>query len=97
MVLVVQVFPGIDGKIRSVDVKTAKGKINRSVQKLHRLEISSNQSKIDQIENSDQEADIIHDEVENSERAQRPAPNPSQVVTRRGRVIRAPNRLNIDH
>ena len=36
---VVKVHPGGDGKIRSVDVKTAKGIVCRPIQRLHRLEV----------------------------------------------------------
>ena len=40
---VTQLFPGRDGKIRSVQIKTSKGKtLTRSVQLLHELEISEN-------------------------------------------------------
>ena len=31
--------PGTDGKIRSVDVRTAKGIVCRPIQRLHRLEV----------------------------------------------------------
>ena len=36
---VVKVHPGADGKIRSVDVRTAKGIVCRPIQRLHRLEV----------------------------------------------------------
>ena len=36
---VVKVHPGSDGKIRSVDVRTAKGMVCRPIQRLHRLEV----------------------------------------------------------
>ena len=36
---VVRVHPGSDGKVRSVDVKTAKGIVCRPIQRLHRLEV----------------------------------------------------------
>ena len=39
---VTKLFPGKDGKVRSVEVKTSKGIIVRSVQLLHDLEISQN-------------------------------------------------------
>ncbi|XP_066939743.1 uncharacterized protein [Macrobrachium rosenbergii] len=39
--VIIEVYPGKDGVIRSVDVKTSKGIVNRLVQKLHDLEISN--------------------------------------------------------
>ena len=36
---VVKVHPGSDGKVRSVDVRTAKGIVCRPIQRLHRLEV----------------------------------------------------------
>ena len=39
MGIITQVFPGRDGMIRNVNVKTSKGVLNRSVHKLHDLEI----------------------------------------------------------
>ena len=36
---VVRVHPGSDGKVRSVDVRTAKGIVCRPIQRLHRLEV----------------------------------------------------------
>ncbi|XP_066987481.1 uncharacterized protein [Macrobrachium rosenbergii] len=39
--VIIEVYLGKDGVIRSVDVKTSKGIINRPVQKLHDLEISN--------------------------------------------------------
>ncbi|XP_013390867.1 uncharacterized protein LOC106159196 [Lingula anatina] len=39
--VVQRVFPGRDGLVRSVEVKTSKGLITRPIQKLHDLEISS--------------------------------------------------------
>ncbi|XP_064108041.1 uncharacterized protein LOC135216591 [Macrobrachium nipponense] len=39
--VIVDVFPGKDGLIRSVNVKTSKGVITRPIQRLHYLEISS--------------------------------------------------------
>ena len=36
---VVQVYPGGDGKVRRVDVRTAKGVVCRPIQRLHKLEV----------------------------------------------------------
>ena len=36
---VVKLHPGSDGMVRSVDVRTSKGIVCRSIQKLHRLEV----------------------------------------------------------
>ena len=38
--MIVDVFPGSDGYIRSVNIKTAKGIFNRSIQRLYDLEIN---------------------------------------------------------
>ena len=39
--VVKQVFPGRDGVVRAVEIKTSKGLLTRSIQRLHVLEISS--------------------------------------------------------
>ena len=36
---VVKLHPGIDGNVRSVDVRTSKGTVCRPIKKLHRLEV----------------------------------------------------------
>ena len=41
MGIVTEVFQGSDGVIRSVKVKTSKGVITRSIQKLHDLKINA--------------------------------------------------------
>ena len=40
--IITQVFPGKDGLIRTVEVKTSSGKLERSVQRVHDLEIMNN-------------------------------------------------------
>ena len=40
--IITQVFPGKDGLIRTVEVKTSSGKLVRSVQRVHDLEIMNN-------------------------------------------------------
>ena len=40
--VITQVFPGRDGIVRSVQVKTAKGTLTRPIQRLHDLEIANN-------------------------------------------------------
>ena len=42
MGIITEVFPGSDGIIRNVNVKTAKGVVNRSIHKLLDLEIIHN-------------------------------------------------------
>ena len=39
--VVKQVFPGRDGVVRAAEIKTSKGLLTRSIQRLHVLEISS--------------------------------------------------------
>ena len=40
--IITQVFPGKDGLIRTVEVKNSSGKLVRSVQRVHDLEIMNN-------------------------------------------------------
>ena len=76
--IIVEVYPGSDGLIRNVRVKTAKGCYTRSIQKLHDLEIVSdiydNSSVSDIVEENSQEGEVLQ--------------------TRSGRVVKAPVRLN---
>ena len=46
MGIVVEEFPGKDGILRCVKIKTSKGMITRPVQRLHHLEISHMDSEI---------------------------------------------------
>ena len=40
LAIVEETFPGLDGVVRSVNVRTSKGVLCRPVQRLHELEIS---------------------------------------------------------
>lgn len=59
--VIVNVYPGRDGLIRSVDVKTRKGVINRSIQTLHDLEMNSH-LKTDLVKSSE----VLSDNVTNN-------------------------------
>ena len=48
MGVVTKVFPSTDGKVRSVEIKTAKGFLIRSIQRIFDLEVNSNGSGKDQ-------------------------------------------------
>ncbi|XP_066959101.1 uncharacterized protein [Macrobrachium rosenbergii] len=105
--VIIEVYPGTDGVIRSVDVKTSKGIVNKPVQKLHDLEISNV---------LDTEAKVsvpcIVSEV-NDESLPKPVPNNPDMnaddsdpdisqsrvepinYTRRGRSVKAPVKLDL--
>ncbi|XP_066956312.1 uncharacterized protein [Macrobrachium rosenbergii] len=105
--VIIEVYPGKDGVIRSVDVKTSKGIINRPVQKLHDLEISN-------VLDTEAEGGVpcIVSEV-NDKSVPKPVYNLSDVnaddsdpdisqsrvepmsYTRRGRLVKAPVKLDL--
>ena len=85
--IVTEVFPGRDGLIRTVQLKTANNTIVRPIQKLHYLEINS---LIDSVEKPVEtvQIPIVAAESENSLNNQTRA-----IVTRYGRTVNAQNRL----
>ena len=92
--VIVDVFPGKDGILRSVNVKTSQGIINRPIQRLHNLEISSFDSDtVAEIAhtNYDAVADISQD---SSEVVSDPKGS-LEYHTRKGRIIKAPVKLNL--
>lgn len=96
--LVTDVFPGKDGFVRSVKLRTSKGEITRSIQRLYNLEVPRSEEmdvsgrlmpyKVsDDNENScDDEASLPVDSVSDPD-------VPSQ--TRSGRVIKVPVKLDL--
>ena len=135
---IVKVFPGKDKVIRSVTVKMADGALlNRSVQKLHRLEFFEPDADFDELDNSeiadnsvtnpaneseyisipgyhDTECDLgevlpssnvevvnlpevlqTSDVSDNVSETPTEGINKSRLTTRTGRLVRAPNKLNL--
>ncbi|KAK4324412.1 hypothetical protein Pmani_004972 [Petrolisthes manimaculis] len=86
--VITDLYPGRDGIVRSVNVKTAKGMLCRPVQKIHDLEIcydvnSAEENSEVPVECPDEEVDKV-DTDENDE-----TENPEQVkVSRSGRVVK---------
>ena len=101
--VIVSVYPGRDGLIRSVDVKTRRGVINRSVQRLHDLEMNSHLNSVlenfseqgpDQvIDNPDVNVDITANEL--SEQSSSQTVIDDNVYSRRGRPIKRPLKLDL--
>ena len=105
-----KLFPGKDGLVRTVELKTQKGNLCRPIQRLHRLE-ESNQS----LSAECYDGEAHGEESKNKVRESTGKKRSSQVVsgpngnlrqrqkggedvparTRSGRVIRAPKRLDI--
>ena len=44
LAVVTKLYPGRDGLIRAVELRTGKGKISRPIQKLHKLEMFEEQN-----------------------------------------------------
>ena len=96
-------YPGRDGLIRSVDVKTRKGVINRSIQRLHDLEMNSHLNSVLEnlseqisnqvIDNPDANIDIATDEL--SEQNSNQVVIDDNVYSRRGRPIKKPRKLDL--
>ena len=103
--VIVKTYPGKDGIVRSVDVKTCKGVINRPIQRLHDLEISSasesnlndDVSLANDVDESLSEPVIVDSDVNNSrnDSANVQTVESNFDVTRRGRVVKAPVKLNL--
>ncbi|XP_068227975.1 uncharacterized protein [Palaemon carinicauda] len=102
--VIVNVYPGRDGLIRSVDVKTRKGIVNRSIQRLHDLEINAhlnpglNNLSVEVPEhvndNSEMNIDVIDDKTAEQN------PNGNTVVdgnmySKKGRQIKRPHKLDL--
>ena len=101
---VVQLYPGSDGNVRSVDVRTSKGIVCRPIQKLHRLEVCElpnlNDSDIIEVpEAADHslqpvERDNLPELTSNNDEDPMSTENNSRVtITRSGRSSKPPERL----
>lgn len=83
--IITNVFPGSDGIVRGVNVRTAKGELRRPIQKLHDLEIfydidCTNECPEISRETPPQDDEEVVSEIETLEQVNR--------ITRRGRVIK---------
>lgn len=93
--VVEETFPGHEGIIRSVNVRTSRGVVCRPVQKLHELEISS------PIDVKDVKLKSDSSEINVSNGAQAPSKNVSSndcfkvVYTRVGRAVKPPMKLDL--
>ena len=84
--IVLEVFPGKDGLIRSVKVKTAKGIFHRPIQRLHDLEINNYHYRIKNVPDDHCSVkNVSDDHVE---------VGPGSY-TRRGHKVKPPERMNL--
>ena len=103
--VVVNVYPGRDGLIRSVDVKTRKGVFNRPIQTLHDLEMNPQLGT--DVRNLSQQVisgNVICDSAVNNDVADDEASvqdfeiedeNNVSVYTKRGRLVKRLHRLDL--
>ena len=89
-----ELFPGKDGVVRSVNVKTSKGVVCRPVQRLHNLEISSAESittdPCDALPSTDASPADAQASSESCSTVQS-----SPYVSRTGRTVKPPNKLDL--
>ena len=95
--LIVKTFPGKDGIIRAVDVKTSKGVFTRAIQKLHYLEMDSEDPyESDLVAEVDSrvpyEPDVINEKSDDYNVKDVSKENPT---TRSGRAVKAPKKMNL--
>ena len=83
--VITKVYPGRDGIIRAVEVKTAKGTYVRSIQLLHDLEITASSE-------CDEETPLTVSDTDGSNVVQS---SESQYVTRYGRSVKPVKKLNL--
>ena len=91
-----ELFPGKDGVTRSVSLKTAKGVVTRSIQKLHDLEVNDQTaSSLSETLKSDTDNFHVSDEqtcVDNSIKTDSDVNN---YVSRSGRIIKPVRKLDL--
>ena len=98
MGVVTEVYPGKDGSIRSVQLKTKGGLFTRPIQRLHNLEVTEF---VDNI--SDNMSETGDKQTENIESIVNSKTEPNQscvikdspVVTRSGRIVKPVQRLEM--
>lgn len=91
--LVVEIFPGKDGVLRSVNVKTSRGVLNRAVQKLHALEVSSHEyTDVNETAQNLPDVDAVVQESYDTS----PLPETAtETRTRSGRSVKVPRKLDL--
>lgn len=97
--VIVKVYPGRDGLIRSGDVRTKKGVFNRSIQTLHDVEINNkldtnvrNPSRL--VSGSAPCDSAVNDEV-SEQISDTNDKNDVSFYTKRGRLVKKPHRLDL--
>ncbi len=91
--LVVDIFPGQDGVLGSVNVKTFGGVLNRAVQELHNLQVSSRE--YTNVNETAQDFPDIDAAVQESSDS-RPLPETAaETHTRSGRSVKVPRKLDL--
>ena len=83
--VITKVYPGRDGIIRAVEVKTAKGTYVRSIQLLHDLEITASSE-------CDEETPLTVSDTDGSNVVQS---SETQYVTRYGRSVKPVKKMNL--
>ena len=85
LAVVIDLFPGKDGVVRSVKLKTSKGIVIRSIQRLHDLEIN------------DQSVECVSNSVGDNLRETKSENNSGPIITttRFGRVVKQPVKLDL--
>ena len=100
--VVTDLFPGKDGLVRSVNVKTSKGVICRSVQRLHDLEICDSpevdecvsEGGLDEVEPENKVPVSVIPFANNGPNSEF-VPKCPVSYSRRGRMIKVPERLDL--
>ena len=102
LAIVTKLFPGKDGKVRVVDIRTTKGTYTRPVQRLHKLEVTSgadvseNEATILPIDDEEtidvSENEATSSPIENGEPMDEIEIPQSFYQTRYGRIVREPDR-----
>ena len=95
-----KLFPGKDGLVRTVALKTQKGALCRPIQRLHRLEASNQSPSAEYYDRDVHGGESKNKKVKESTKKKRFSQHwrggeDVQARTRSGRAVRAPERLYI--
>ncbi len=91
--LFVDIFPGQESVLRSVNVKTSRGVLNRAVQELHNLQVSRRE--YTNVNETAQDLPDIDAAVQESSDS-RPLPETAaETHTRSGRSVKVPRKLDL--
>ena len=95
--VVEKVFPGRDGLIRTVEVRTAKGVYLRPIQLIHDLEISDRVEVPPLKPTSFEQAPATDTEIDQSQNSSDQSPDKNEPVkcSRSGRQVKPPSRLDL--